>query len=110
MALIVCLRCDKTYGESNPQCPHCGTHNFFADDDTLGPAVDVLCERIYHEAGMEKKAKLAELQDVKEELMPHTMPLWKSIWRKYRDEIVIGGIVATVFMIAKVINWNWSVP
>lgn len=96
MALTVCLRCDKTYGDSKPQCPHCGTHNFFADDDTLAPAVDVLVAQVYHEKGIEKRAKLTELQEVKEELLPHTVPVWKSVWRKYRDEIVIMGIVGIV--------------
>lgn len=92
----VCLKCDKTYGESKPQCPHCGTRNFFADDDTLVPAVHILCDQIYHEAAQDKVVKLAELQEVKEELLPHTVPVWKSIWRKYRDEIVILAIAGAV--------------
>ena len=28
MALIVCLQCERSYGERKKECPHCGFHNF----------------------------------------------------------------------------------
>ena len=96
MALTVCLRCDKTYGDWKSQCPHCGTHNFFADEDTLVPAVDVLCAEVYHKAAVEKAAKLAELQEVKEELLPHTVPLWKQLLREHRENIIVLGVIGIV--------------
>ena len=99
MALTVCLKCDKTYGDSKPQCPHCGTHNFFADDDTLVPAVHVLCDQVRHEAAQDKAAKLAELQEVKEGLLPHTRPLWKKVWAEYRSEVEVSAVVAVVAVV-----------
>jgi predicted ATP-dependent serine protease len=63
MALTCCLKCDKCYGENKPRCPHCGAYNFFADNDTLGPAVDVLVEKV------KLDAKLAELAAVRAEIL-----------------------------------------
>lgn len=68
MALTVCLKCDKCYGETKDTCPYCGTRNFFCDDQTVVQAVDVLIE------DMERKEKLKELERVRNSLISQTIP------------------------------------
>lgn len=103
MALTVCLKCDRCYGETKAECPHCGAHNFFADDDTLLPAVHVLCEQVEHEHKTGKRAKLAELAEVREEILPHTRPWWKV----YKDEIYVALIVVGIFVIWLATKYEW---
>lgn len=69
MAKTCCLKCDKCYLENLKNCPHCGTYNFFADNDTLLPAVDVLIEKTRREAENDKSRKLAELAAVRAEVL-----------------------------------------
>lgn len=78
MALTVCLRCDKTYGENKPTCPHCGTSNFFAsnDDAVILAATEVLIESIEHE---ERNKKLNELEDVRDQLLGLKPPVVKVL-------------------------------
>lgn len=73
MALTCCLnqKCDRTYGEYLPACPHCGTRNFFSDADpvVLTAAVGVLVEQMHAE---DRGTKLREIAA----LRPPRPPRW----------------------------------
>jgi len=64
MALTVCFKCDRTYGESRKECPHCGCHNYFCDEDTMCQAVHHLCDDMHTKHEQEKKQKLKELAKI----------------------------------------------
>jgi hypothetical protein len=78
MALTCCLnkRCDRTYLENLPQCPHCGTSNFFNEDGpVLTKAVDVLIRDLHKEKAEREKRLLQELDNLDK-------PWYVRWWRK----------------------------
>lgn len=79
MALTVCFKCDKSYLVDKLECPHCGCHNFFNDDDTVVEAVNYLCEDLKVEAKKKKEAKFKELRNVRWWQAPPRWMRW-LIW------------------------------
>lgn len=67
MALLPCLKCDKTYGDWKENCPHCGSTNFFQqalahrDAELLKAAVQVTIKQIGESNRLRHKSQMSEL-------------------------------------------------
>lgn len=73
MAITDCFKCGRGYLDQNDSCPHCGCHNFFADDDTMPAAVHLLIENVKADKEEERREKQRELARVQFWLHP---PWW----------------------------------
>jgi RNA polymerase subunit RPABC4/transcription elongation factor Spt4 len=64
VAKTVCLKCDMCYTDCDSICPHCGTQNYFADQDgrVVLEAVKVLAEQANADHEKQRHVKLAELR------------------------------------------------
>lgn len=68
MALLPCLKCDKSYGEWKPTCPHCGTTNFFQqslannDPALLSAAVKTTISQVKESDRLRHNAQMSELK------------------------------------------------
>lgn len=93
MALLPCLKCDKTFGDWKDNCPHCNATNFFRqsfirnDPVLLREATSVVVNQIKYENQVKHREQLKELK----KLQP-PISFWQKVWYAFSNSSFVRTI------------------